>query len=51
MHAAMLHGVTRVDVVQPVDGVHSEEVGHAILICRQPVESLDDAWSLARRFY
>jgi hypothetical protein len=43
--------VTRVDAVQAVDGVHNEEVGHAILICRQPVESLDDAWSLARRFY
>jgi hypothetical protein len=43
--------VTRVDAVQPVDGVHSEEVGRAILICRNPFESLDDAWSLARRFY
>jgi 4-amino-4-deoxy-L-arabinose transferase-like glycosyltransferase len=43
--------VTRVDAVQPVDGVHSEEVGHAILICRRPLESLDDVWTLARRFY
>jgi hypothetical protein len=43
--------VTRVDTVQPVDGVQSEEVGHAILICRQPLESLDDVWSVARRFY
>jgi hypothetical protein len=43
--------VTRVDAVQPVDGVRNEEVGRAILICRQPLESLDDAWPLARRFY
>jgi 4-amino-4-deoxy-L-arabinose transferase-like glycosyltransferase len=43
--------VTRVDAVQPVDGVHNEEVGRTILICRQPLESLDDVWSLARRFY
>jgi hypothetical protein len=43
--------VTRVDAVQAVDGVHSEEVGQAILLCRQPLVSLDDVWPLARRFY
>ena len=43
--------VRRVDVVQAVDGVHSEEVGRAILLCRQPLVPLDDVWPLARRFY
>ncbi len=43
--------ITQVGAVQPVDGVHSEEVGSLILLCRQPLVQLDDLWPLARRFY
>jgi 4-amino-4-deoxy-L-arabinose transferase-like glycosyltransferase len=43
--------VRRVGTVQSVDGVRNEEVGRAILICRQPVVPLDDAWPLLRRFF
>jgi hypothetical protein len=43
--------VTRVGEVQAVDGVHNEEVGRAILLCRQPLVPLDEVWPLVRRFY
>lgn len=40
--------VRRVGSIQPVDGVRSEEVGHSVLLCRQPIVSLDDAWPQLR---
>jgi hypothetical protein len=40
--------VTVVDRVQPIDGVRTEEDGRPILLCRQPVISLDDAWPRLR---
>jgi hypothetical protein len=36
--------------IQPVDGVRSEEVGRAILVCRDPLVPLDAAWAELRSF-
>ena len=43
--------VTRADTIQAVDGVHSEEVGRAILVCREPLVPFDEMWPLLRRMY
>lgn len=37
-----------VDQIQSVDGVRNEEVGRLILLCRDPITSLDKAWSRLR---
>jgi hypothetical protein len=42
--------VSLVGRVQAVSGVHNEEVGRAILLCREPMVPLDDAWPQLRNF-
>jgi 4-amino-4-deoxy-L-arabinose transferase-like glycosyltransferase len=42
--------VSQVGIVESVDGVHSEEVGRPILVCRRPLVPLDAAWPSLRNF-
>ncbi|MBV9579003.1 MAG: hypothetical protein JO057_10470 [Chloroflexi bacterium] len=42
--------VNQVATVQSVDGVHNEEVGRLILLCRQPRVAIDVAWPYLQSF-